>query len=415
MAAIREGKRLIHFWVQEERRVDTGQAGNVYRGIVGKVLPALNAAFVDIGVGKDGFLSFDELGPEIYRQRKSGKKSRFERIDHVLREGDAVMVQVAKEAIGDKGASLTTKMSFPGRFVVYMPFNNVVRMSRQLSAGEKKNLSKMMERQTWLDGGVIVRTAAHQRTEDEIEHDFQYLKSIWQHAQEEFGKANTPRRLHQELNLFERVIRDHLQDEVNEVVLYHPRLKYRIKQFLREVAPGRNSEELLIMHSDSLRSIWSTYNLEREIDQLFGNIVSLDCGGYLIIEELETLTAIDINSGSNIDRNNLEATIRETNVEAAVEVARQLRLRQIGGIIIVDFIDMTNTKHQEEVFKTLEAELEKDRVPSNIQQFTELGLIQITRQRTGKSLTKRLTFECPHCSGSGRLPSIALTKRIQQS
>ena len=414
VAAVAEGNRLLDFLLQEEEKVDTGKSGNIYRGVVSRVVPALNAAFVDIGIGKEGFLPFSDLGPEIYRQRQSGKKSKFETISDVLSQGDTVMVQLAKESIGDKGAALTTKISFPGRFVVFMPFVKVVRMSRQLDDGEKKKLSSIFEKQKDLEGGVIFRTAAKGQSEKDIQNDFNYLKKIWRKVQKDFKSGKTPTRLHKELDLFERMLRDHFHPDMSEIVVYHARLTKRINRFLNTIAPHRSNQEMVVVNPNPLQPVWKTYDLERDIDQIFSNIVKLDCGGYLIIEEMETLTAIDINSGGNIIKKNLDDTIYQTNLEAAQEVTRQLRLRQLGGIIIVDFIDMAHKRHQEQVFRTLERELEQDRTPSDIQQFTELGLIQITRQRTGQSLTKRLTFPCPHCQGSGRLPSLGLTEETQK-
>lgn len=411
IAAIADNGRLTDFWIQEEKRADQGAAGNIYRGVVSRVIPALNAAFVDIGLGKEGFLSYSDLGPEIYRLRQSGKKGDFRSIESVLNKGDAIMVQLAKEAIGDKGPALSAKISLPGRFLVYMPYVKVMRMSRQLNEAEKKKLSVIYESQKDLDGGVIFRTAAKGQSETEIQNDFNYLKKIWTQAQKDFQTGEGPKLLHKELDLFERALRDHFNSEVAEVVVYHSRIKQRIARFYKKIYPNNNPDEIINVNPEKLKSVWKTYNLEKDIDQLFSNIVSLDCGGYMIIEEMETLTAIDINSGGNVLRKNLDETIYQTNLEAAVEVTRQMRLRQLGGIIIIDFIDMAHKRHQEQVFRTLERELEKDRTPSDLQQFTELGLIQITRQRTGRSLTKRLTFNCPHCHGSGRLPSIQMTDK----
>ena len=410
IAAITEDGNLTDFWVEEEHRVDHGAAGNIYRGVVSKVIPALQAAFVDIGLDKEGFLSFQEMGPEVYKLRKSGNNKRIEKIEDALRPGDKVLVQMAKEAIGDKGPALTSKVSMPGRFLIYMPYTQVVRMSRQLDDKERKALYDLAEQEIGTDGGLIFRTAAAGHSAREIRQDLQYLTRSWKEIQSEFESGAKPKCLHRELHLFERVLRDHFSNEVDEVVLYHPRLKYRITQSMKLVSPRREANDFIRFYEDSTQSIWKAYGLTKDIDHLFSNIVYLDCGGYIIIEEMETLTAIDVNSGKNVSGKDLEAMISETNQEAAAEVARQMRLRQLGGIIIVDFIDMRLKRNQDRVFKALERDLAKDRTPTDLQQFTDLGLVQITRQRSGRSLTKRLTYTCAHCKGSGRLPLLALTK-----
>ncbi len=410
IAAISEDGTVTDFWIEEDQRVDRGSAGSIYRGVVSKVVPALQAAFVDIGLDKEGFLSFQEMGPEVYKKRQSGGRKRIDKIEDALRPGDKVLVQMAKEAIGDKGPSLTSKISLPGRFLIYMPYTSVVRMSRQLVDKERKALYELAEQEIGADGGLIFRTAAGGHSAKEIRQDLQYLTRSWKELQNEFESGSKPKCIHRELDLFERVLRDHFSTDTDEVVLYHPRLKYRITQSMKLVSPRRDPNDFIRFYEDGSQSIWKTYGLAKDIDHLFSNIVYLDCGGYIIIEEMETLTAIDVNSGKNVSGKNLETMIAETNQQAAVEVARQMRLRQLGGIIIVDFIDMRLKRNQDRVFKTIERELAKDRTPTDLQQFTDLGLVQITRQRSGRSLTKRLTYTCAHCKGSGRLPLLALTK-----
>lgn len=411
IAAICEGDKLTDFWIEEDQSIDRGAAGNIYRGVVSRAIPALNAAFVDIGHDKDGFLSFQDLGPEIYKQRKAGKlKKHVDNIADVLRPGDKVLVQMAKEAIGDKGPSLTTKMSIPGRFLIFMPYMQEVRMSRQLNAKEKKQLEDMIKKDVEPDCGLIVRTAASGVNVKDIRQDLQYLTRSWKTLQRDFEAGDKPRCIHKEFDLYERVLRDHFSQDIDEIVVYHPRLKYRIVESMKIVSPRRDPEDFIHIHLDKDQTVWKAYDLEADIERLFGNVVFLDCGGYIIIEEMETLVAIDVNSGKNVSGKDLEKTIFETNHEAALEVARQLRLRQLGGIIIVDFIDMRLKRDQDRIHRTIERELVKDRTPTDLEQFTDLGLIQITRQRSGRSLTKRLTYTCAHCKGSGRLPLLSLTR-----
>ena len=410
LAVIAEDNRITDFWILEEQRVDRGTTGNVYRGVVAKVVPALNAAFIDIGLEKDGFLSFDDLGPNVKSSHKSTQRSKHKskRIDEVLHMGDSVLVQIAKEPIADKGPSLTGKISLPGRFLVYMPYTRAIRMSRMLSDAEKKGFHELVKKDLEVSGGIIFRTASKGRDGKEILHDLAYLTRIWKRIEKEYDSDVGVKLIHKEIELFERVLRDNYSVNIDEIVVDHPRLKYRIDQFLNVIAPRARPEKQIKFHDFKERSIWSAFNLVRDIDRLFSKYVYLDCGGYIIIEEMETLTAIDVNTGKNVAGKTQDQTILETNLEAAQEIPRQLRLRQIGGIIVIDFIDMRLRRDQDKVFKVLERELAKDRTPSDIQQFTDLGLIQVTRQRSGKSLSQRLTYTCPHCNGSGRRPSIAL-------
>ncbi|MDX9753192.1 MAG: Rne/Rng family ribonuclease [bacterium] len=407
MAGIVEGKQFTDFWIQEERAVDYGKAGNVYRGIVSKVLPSLNAAFVNIGLDKDGFLSYSDLAPEFQLPEPQNKRKKYFTIDDYLHPGDPVLVQMAKEAIADKGPSLTRKISIPGRFLVYMPGADAVRMSRMLSEEDKKRFRSSVKNQFDFEGGLIFRTASQGQDTEDIENDLNYLNRIWRRIQNEYPSGTEPKLIHKELDLFERVLRDNFSDDVEEIIIDHPRLKYRLAQFLKVIAPDTDIDRLVTFHTDRSKSVWQAFDLSKDLDRLFSKTIHLDCGGYIIIEEMETLTAIDINTGKNIAGKSLEETIFETNMEAAIEIPRQLRLRQIGGIIVCDFIDMRIRRNQDKVFKTLQEELSKDRTPSDIQEFTDLGLIQITRQRSGRSLTSQLTYECPHCHGRGRRPTFS--------
>lgn len=410
LAVIAEKTRLTDFWIQEDRMFDQGTSGNIYRGVVSKVIPALNAAFVNIGLDKDGFLSFDDLGPDLYRKfdHHHGKTPKDKSGTPPLKEGDKILVQVAKERISDKGPSLTSKVSLPGRFVVFMPYTDAIRMSRMLTDNEKKGFRELVDKQFDLKGGLIFRTASKGKNLKEIQLDLEYLTQTWKGIVKDFESGSGPKRIHQELDLFERVLRDNFSTDIEEIVIDHPRLKHRILQFLKIIAPGKSYDKTIKFHTDKNTTIWSAYHLEKDIEQLFSHYIKLDCGGYIIIEEMETLVAIDVNTGRNIAGKSQEETIANTNQEAAIEIARQLRLRQLGGIIIIDFIDMQLKRNRERIFKVLEKELARDRTPSDIQHFTDLGLIQVTRQRSGKSLTRRLTYTCPHCNGSGRRPSISL-------
>ena len=407
IAAVVEEKRFTDFWIQEEKALDTGKTGNIYRGVVSNVLPSLNAAFVNIGLEKDGFLGFDDLAPDFQLLTGSKKKQKVNSIEDVLREGDSILVQIAKEPIADKGPSLTRKISIPGRFLVYMPGADAVRMSRMLSDADKERFHEVVKNEFDFEGGLIFRTASQGKNAVEIQQDLRYLTKIWNRVLSEFEAGDESKLIHKELDLFERVLRDNFSLDTCEIMLDHPRLKYRIAQFLKVIAPDNDPDSLIQYHTDKTCSVWKAQNLSKDLDRLFSKRIHLDCGGYIIIEEMETLTAIDVNTGKNITGKSMEETIFETNLEAAKEIPRQLRLRQIGGIIIIDFIDMRLKRHKDKVFQVLQSELEKDRTASDIQEFSEFGLVQITRQRSGKSLTSQLTYSCPHCDGRGRRPTFA--------
>ncbi len=409
IAAIAVDQRMTDFWIEEDAIADQGISGNIYRGVISRIVPGLNAAFVDIGLDKHGFLSFQELGPEIFKRNPRGKRGRKTNIEEVLQQGDPVLVQISKETIADKGPALTAKVSLPGRFLVFMPYSDAIRMSRMLDDNEKKWFRELISREFDLTGGVIFRTASKGRSAREILSDLNNLTEAWKKLEKEFRSGNNPKLIHREYKLFERMLRDEFNQDINEIVIDHPRLKYRISQFLKTIAPRSRPNRLIQIHHNSEETVWKHCGLDKDIEKLFTNQIHLECGGRLILEEMETLTAIDVNTGKNVAGKSQEETILETNLEAAVEIPRQLRLRQIGGIIVIDFIDMRLKKNRERVFKTMERELAKDRTPSDIQEFTNLELIQITRQRLGRSLTQRLTYVCQHCGGSGRKPSISLT------
>lgn len=409
LASIVEDKRLTDFWIHEETRFDQGHSGNIYRGVVVNAVPALNAAFVDIGLEKHGFLPYDDymlVQDKINKNRRSFKR-KGKQIENNLKAGDVVLVQIAKEAIEEKGPMLTGKISMPGRFLIHMPYTEAVRMSRQLSQAEKKRFRTLVDNKMDPDGGLIFRTASKGRTLEDLEFDFEYLRRGWKRINHEYDEGIGPKLLYKELEFMERILRDNFAETFDEIVIDHPRLKYRISQFLKVIAPKTDAEKLIKFHTQKEQSIWKAYDLLPDIERLFSKSIRMESGGRLIIEDMETLTAIDVNSGKNVSGKSLDETILETNLEAAREIPRQLRLRQIGGIIIIDFIDMRLKRDEDKVFKVLEAELEKDRTPSDIKAFTELGIVQITRQRVGESLNKRLTYTCPTCKGSGRRPTIS--------
>lgn len=401
IVAVTEGKHLTDLFVDPVHPTGGGVAGNIYEGVVSAVVPHLQAAFIDIGVLKHGFLSIDDL---IYRSLEhEARKGDKRNIQTWLRQGDQLIVQVEKEALGDKGPALTTKISLPGRYVVFMPYGNKINISRQISSEkERKRLHEIAKETFSQDGGWIIRTAAGGRTKGELKDDSDYVRRLWNRIERESERTEGIRLLHRELGVVERALRDHFRREMEMIVVGSEEYRNRVRQFLRIIAPRTKTDKLIRQVDPS--KVWQELGVVDRLNEIFSNRVQLELGGSLIIEEMETLTAIDVNTGKFSGGKDLEDSIYRTNLEAASEIPRQLRLRQIGGIIVVDFIDMRLKRHRDQVFRTLEREMSQDRTPSDTLQFTEIGLVQMTRQRTGRSLHRRLSRQCTHCKGSGTIP-----------
>ena len=404
LAAVTKGHKLTDFFVEQEVPTGLGTVGNIYKGRVTQVVPTLQAVFVDIGLLRHGFLSMSDVTYEAVERFRGSKRGRRS-VEEVFRAGDPVIVQIEKESRGDKGATLTTKLSFPGRYAVYMPYGRDSHISRQIQNGdERTRLRKIIHGIELPTGGVILRTAAEERGKSELNEDIAYLTRTWQTVKREYNQTEGIRLLHHELGIVERTLRDHHHQGIERIFYTESWMGSNACDFLSIIAPRRHWARTL--HQVSPGEIWSEMKLREELERLFRKRVRMPTGGTIIIEEMETLTAIDVNTSRNIAGKSHEETILATNLEAAEEIPRQLRLRQIGGIVVIDFIDMRLKKDRDRVLNTLERNLAKDRTASDVMDFTEIGLIQITRQRTGRSLTTQLSRECPHCNGDGRIPSL---------
>ena len=299
--------------------VDYGTSGNIYRYRLPRD-SSLNAAFVNIGLEKDGFLSMADVVTTAISTSRELKRHRETRIQEILQVGDKVLVQMAKEAIGEKGPALTCKISLPGRFLVYMPYTNAVRMSRMLDDVEKRHFRELVDKKFNLEGGLIFRTAAKNKTQDDIEHDYEYLIGIWQQISKDFRIYRSPKLIHEELDLFERTLRDDFHDNIEEIIIDHPRLKHRIAGFLKTIAPKIDRDRLIKFNPRPGESVWEACNLGKDVEQLFHNYVYLKSGSYIIIEEMETLVAIDVNTGKSVAGKNVDDAIFQTNMEAAAEI-----------------------------------------------------------------------------------------------
>ena len=410
--AILEEGRLEEFYI--ERSIELRMFGNIYKGRVKSVVPGIGAAFVDLGTKKDGFLYVTdalkspldieaEYGESPDSPRESESRSRG--IEDVLKVGQEVIVQVVKEPIRTKGPRLTTHFSIPARYLVMMPGDEKVGVSRRIEDRlERERIRKILaEINHKLRGaGFIVRTAGEGKGAKEFQRDVRYLANVWERIQKEIHRKRAPSLIHREADLVERVIRDYLTEEGDILVVDHPELFHRASRFCQVYLPGQKIEVRLYQDRTPL---FEKYNIEKEIEKTFQKNVPLKSGGYLVIEQTEGLVAIDVNTGKFTSRRNLEETVYQTNLEAAWEVARQLRLRDIGGIIIIDFIDMERAEHRRNLFRTFKESVKKDRAKTNLVQISELGLIEMTRQRVRPSLESAVYDTCPYCEGKGMVKS----------
>lgn len=395
--AILENNKLVEIYI--ERLEDRKIIGNIYKGKVMNVLPGIEAAFIDIGIDRNAFLHLNEVIPSETRQNAKDID-----IQKLIKVGQEIIIQVEKEAISPKGAKVTTNISLPGRYLVLMPNNNTIAVSRRIEQEEERErLKKIIQNIKNNKYGFIVRTAAAGKDEEDLRPDMDFLVRLWNKIQKRSQRAKAPLLLHEDLSLTYRVIRDLFTEEIDEFIVnsekeYEKIINYLDTLFLLELKPR-------VSYYDGDKPIFEAYNIEKEISKALEKKVWLKCGGYLVFDEVEALTVIDVNTGKYVGGKKMRGTILKTNLQAAEEIARQLRLRDIGGIIIIDFIDMDNKEDQGKVIDKLEKELKKDRTRSNIVQTTELGLVEMTRKRSKRDLDSLLRTACPYCSGSGRVLS----------
>ena len=408
-----------------ERKRERGIVGNIYKGRVVRVLPGMQAAFVDIGIEKAAFLyvadvrgggDFKSLFTEDEEERETGdelprdelaRAARGHKIEDLLKEGQEVLVQVAKEPIGTKGARITSYVSLPGRHLVFMPTVDHVGISRRIgSEKERKRVRDIVDSKRPKGAGFIVRTVAEGASDKELLDDMDFLMKLWREVLRKNEKARPASLLYSDLDLLLRTVRDTLTDEVDKLIVDSRPEYERVQKFVAAFMPqylGR------IELYEGAEPIFDGYGIEVEIDRALEKKVWLKSGGYLIVDQGEALTAIDVNTGKFVGKRNLEETITKNNMEACREVADQLRLRNIGGIIVVDFIDMDKEANREKVWKAFNEALAKDRAKSNVSKISELGLVEMTRKRTRESLSRKLTEACFYCEGKGYLKSKTTT------
>ena len=401
--AMIEGGTLQEIHIERDAR--RGIVGNIYKGRVSRVLPGMQAAFVDIGLEKAAFLHASDIVPHTECVAENEKKQfQVRDISELVRQGQDIVVQVVKDPLGTKGARLTTDITLPSRYLVFMPGASHVGVSQRIdSESERNRLKKVVSHYCDEHGGFIIRTAAEGADSNELAQDAAFLKRLWLKVLERRGKHKARTRLYGELCLSQRILRDFVGTELSKIQV-DSRLEYEnLKEFTSEYVPEL-SDKLELYEGD--KPIFDMYDTENEIQRSLDRKVELKSGGYLIIDQTEAMTTVDINTGAFVGRRNLEETIFNTNVEATQAIARQLRLRNLGGIIIIDFIDMLSEDHRKRVLTSLESALEKDRVKTNINGFTQLGLVEMTRKRTRESIEHILCSSCPACEGRGSVKTV---------
>lgn len=392
---------LQEVWV--ERASKRGLVGNLYRGRVARVLPGMQAAFVNIGLDKAAFLHVSDA----CIKPTGATEACSEEIGKLLHDGQEILVQVIKDPLGSKGARVTMNITLPSHLLVHLPREKTIGISQRIeSSAERERLRSIIEQWTAsaeMSGGFIVRTLAEGANEQELIDDMRFLQKLWRSIEEEKRKLRGPALVHEDQPLYLRVIRDVPHERIESVRVDSRETFLRMQQFAADYVPDLVAR---IEHYQGERPIFDLYSVEDEIQKALEPKVPLKSGGYLIIDQTEAMTTIDVNTGAFVGSRNLEETIFRTNLEAAQAIARQLRLRNLGGIIILDFIDMVVASHKEQVLQALERALAKDRTKSTISQLTSLGLVEMTRKRTRESLVNTLCEPCPVCQGRAVIKSL---------
>ncbi len=430
--ALLEDKKLVE--LHYERGQDQFSVGDLYLGKVRKLMPGLNAAFVDVGFEKDAFLHYTDLSPyfrslvKFTRESINGNStwgtdfSKFANEPEIVKNGKIVdvvtqkpevMVQILKEPISSKGPRLSCEISLPGRFLVLTPFNDVVAVSRKIHSGEeRKRLQRIVESIKPKNFGIIVRTAAEGKNTAELHADILDLENSWKKIQENLKGAKAPQKILGEQDKTTSILRDLLSDKFQRIVVNDKKLMDETREYVGRIMPEQ--QEIVTLHNNP-QSIFDTYGITKQVKASFGKTVNMASGAYLIIEHTEAMHVIDINSGTRSAEANQEANALTTNLEAVHEIARQMRLRDLGGIIMLDLIDMKMPDHKKQVFDTMETAMAADRARHTVLPISKFGLMQITRQRLRPEINIVTAEVCPTCKGTGKIgPSILLTDDMEK-
>jgi len=410
--ALLEDGQLAELFI--EREAHRGVVGNIYKGRVSRVLPGMQSAFVELGLERDAFLYVADALAELpenllteEEQASAAGNGRFATIEEKLREGQELVVQVVKEPLGTKGARITSHVSLPGRYLVYMPTVQHVGVSRKIvDEEERRRLKTLLKelRQEHGGGGFIARTAGLGRSHEDFERDARFLTRSWDEVRAVAGRERPPVLLHRELGLVQRLLRDLLSEDVASIRLDSEREFRRTLDLVQQLAPELAPRVRL--HNAS-QALLDEYGVSAEVERALRPKVWLASGGYIVVNQTEALVAIDVNTGRYVGKQKLEDTVLETNLEATREIVRQIRLRDLGGIIVLDFIDMEERKSRQKVMAALEQELRRDRSPSKLLSVNEFGLVILTRKRVKQSLEALMGQSCPYCSGSGTIKNVA--------
>lgn len=390
--------------VHVERARFRGIVGNIYKGKVVRILPGMQAAFIDIGLERTAFLHAADIGRRDDNGFNGfdGTENAQTPIGELLRNGQELLVQVLKDPLGGKGARLTTQATIPSRYLVYLPDSDHIAVSQKIEKPEdrerlKQMVSRLVETEG-AEGGFIIRTAADLSTEEEMRLDVIFLNKVWQKVCDKAKSAPAPALIHADIPLAMRTMRDLVSENIEKVRIDSSETYEKAVNFARDLIPEVVDR---IEYYPGERPIFDLYSVEDEIERALSNKVPLKSGGHLIIDQTEAMTTVDVNTGGFIGRKTLEETLFKTNLEAAQAIARQLRLRNIGGIIIIDFIDMEDPEHRRQVMRALDKALARDRIKTFVTEMSTLGLVEITRKRTRESLERVLCEPCPVCSGRG--------------
>jgi ribonuclease G len=412
--AILENGKLVDFFMERESLEH--YAGSIFKGKVSSIIPGIEAAFVDIGMDKNGFLHVSDvldkssvlkeiLPDEDEQTFKAPPKRVSGKIKDLLKQGEELMVQVVKEAIGTKGPRMTTYISLPGRYLVLTPFDKNVGISRRISDREERKRIRSIIGKIKFPGemGCIVRTVAEKRSEKELQNELRYLMNLWERIKGRAERQKAPVTVYEEYGIVLRMIRDVFTEDVKQLVVDSKEEYNRIIKFLKAFMPSLRKKVKLYTARTPL---FQKYDLDNMIDKIFERTIGLRSGGNIVIEQTEGLVAIDVNTGSFVGKRSLEETAFKTNMEAAEEIPKQLKLRDIGGIIIIDFIDMEQRQHREKVFQHLQNEMRDDKARINLRAISQFGIVEMTRQRMHKSLESASYVECPYCGGKGKVKSV---------
>jgi ribonuclease G len=390
--------------VHVERALRRGYVGNIYKGRVSRVMPGMQAAFVEIGLERAAFLHASDIVRSmptlVGEAADNGAAPPAQPIGELVREGQEIVVQVVKDPIGSKGARLTTNLSVPSRYLVLLPYVKVIGVSTRIEDELERARLKEALQELAADGGLgyIVRTNAEGQSCEALAEDVAYLGKLWQSLKDAIAAARPGERVYEDLSLPLRALRDLMRRDVEKVRVDSRETFERMLHFARQFMPELAER---IEHYPGERPIFDLYGVEDEIQRALKKEVPLKSGGYLVIDQTEAMTTIDVNTGAFLGHRNLEETVYKTNLEAAQAAARQLRLRNLGGIIIIDFIDMTDEEHKRQVLRTLEKSLARDHAKTTVYEMSHLGLVQMTRKRTVESLARQLCEPCPLCEGRG--------------